>query len=323
MILLASATLCAWGQVSNTAVLSQAEVEQLEITVQQVPYNTSAQTLLGKNYAYFILGVTGYDSYGLASVVDKAKSQGEFAKHAAAVMADPNTLPGILAEGGKELWNDSFATLGSVDQQAPAALAIKALDLAILSDPDNTKWRSYRIPIVVFRSNFSKIMPLSYQEAYRWVTADFAVLGDLDHRFQLTTVAKLAVRAGVLEDATAFAQEMTSKLGDKFYGLWLDGDYVFTANMVFGQVAIRNQDVEAAKSYLMLSGQTTGSPTLNSFGPNMSLAKDLLDAGEGDAVLGFFDQCRSFWKLDYGSLDKWSAQVSNGEMPKFGANLVY
>ena len=136
-------------------------------------------------------------------------------------------------------------------------------------------------------------------------------------------IAKLAVRAGALEDATGFAQDMLSKLGDPRFGLWLDGEYIFFANMVLGQVAIRNGDMEGAKSYLLISGKTQGSPSLNSFGPNMSLAKDLLDAGERDSVLTFFDQCRVFWKLDFGALDKWTDQVRNGQTPNFGANLVY
>ena len=93
--------------------------------------------------------------------------------------------------------------------------------------------------------------------------------------------------------------------------------------MVLGQVAIRNGDTDGAKSYLLTSKTTTGAATLNSFGPNMSLAKDLLDAGERDSVLTFFDECRVFWKLDNGALDKWSNQVRNGQTPNFGANLLY
>jgi hypothetical protein len=67
-----------------------------------------------------------------------------------------------------------------------------------------------------------------------------------------------------------------------------------------------------------------GSPTLNSFGPDMSLAKDLLEAGERDSVLQFFDQCRAFWKKSAleRRLDDWSTVVKGCcRLPDFGSNL--
>ena len=308
-------------------VLSQADVEQLELTVQQTPTDLKSQTLLGKNYAYFVLGVTALGKYGDPTAVDVAKSGSDFAQHAVAQLGTDSTPATVLAEGGRELWNDSFSVqsygVAIADSLAAESLAVKAIDLAIQAQPDNSTWRYYRIPILVFRSNFANILPLSVQDAYAQVKLDFALLADLDHRFLISTIAKLAVRAGALVDATGYAQEMLSKLNDPFFGLWLGGEYVFYANMVLGQVAIRNGDMNGAKAYLLTSGKTTGSPSLNSFGPNMSLAKDLLDVGERDSVLDFFDECRVFWNLDFGALDKWTAQVRNGQTPNFGANLLY
>lgn len=78
-----------------------------------------------------------------------------------------------------------------------------------------------------------------------------------------------------------------------------------------------------AKTYLMAAGRTPGSPQLNSFGPNMSLAKDLLASGERDAVLDFFMSWRSFWKMGSVTLDNWTGAVKAGEVPNFGANLKY
>jgi hypothetical protein len=62
---------------------------------------------------------------------------------------------------------------------------------------------------------------------------------------------------------------------------------------------------------------------MNSFGPNMSLAKDLLEKGEREVVLEYFELCRKFWKLHTGRLDDWSRDVKAGRIPDFGANLVY
>jgi hypothetical protein len=79
-----------------------------------------------------------------------------------------------------------------------------------------------------------------------------------------------------------------------------------------------------AKADLLDAGRVSGGWTLTSFGPNMSLAKELLEKGERDAVLQYLDLCRKFWS--YGakkSLDPWSEQIRNGQIPDFGANLTY
>ena len=55
----------------------------------------------------------------------------------------------------------------------------------------------------------------------------------------------------------------------------------------------------------------------------MSLAKDLLEKGERDVVLEYFEACRKFWKMGEDDLDKWSKEVKAGTIPDFGANLVY
>jgi hypothetical protein len=102
------------------------------------------------------------------------------------------------------------------------------------------------------------------------------------------------------------------------------GNAIFYGNMVLGRVVLsRDHKVDSAKSYLLAAGRTRGSPQLNSFGPNMSLAKDLLLAGERDTVLEFFTSCRAFWKMGPTKLDEWTAAVKSGRVPDFGANLKY
>jgi hypothetical protein len=101
------------------------------------------------------------------------------------------------------------------------------------------------------------------------------------------------------------------------------GEVVFTSNLVLGRLAILSGDTEAAKKYLLLAGHTPGSPVLSGFGPNMSLARELLLASEQETVLQFLDECRVFWKRDKGRLDKWSLEIRSGRTPDFGANLIY
>ena len=50
---------------------------------------------------------------------------------------------------------------------------------------------------------------------------------------------------------------------------------------------------------------------------------DLLERGEHEAVLEYFESCRSFWTMGARQLDAWTATVRGGGIPAFGANLAY
>ena len=75
-----------------------------------------------------------------------------------------------------------------------------------------------------------------------------------------------------------------------------------------------------AKKCLLESGRTLGSPQLNSFGPTMVLAKELLEQGERDAVLEYLHLCPKFWKSETAEsrLDQWSQAIKEGMVPDFG-----
>ncbi len=82
------------------------------------------------------------------------------------------------------------------------------------------------------------------------------------------------------------------------------GDIAHDANTLLGRVALRRGDLVEAKERLAASARIEGSPTLESFGPSMKLAQELLAAGERDAVLQYLEACRVFWKSDRGRLDQ-------------------
>ncbi|MCC5845588.1 MAG: hypothetical protein JJU05_15170 [Verrucomicrobia bacterium] len=104
---------------------------------------------------------------------------------------------------------------------------------------------------------------------------------------------------------------------------WNYGNAVQDANQVLGLIALAEDDVEEAKKRLLASADSEGSPQMNSFGPNMKLAKALLETGERDVVLEYFNRCGIFWKMGEKKLSEWTAAVKNGEIPEFGGNLLY
>ena len=137
--------------------------------------------------------------------------------------------------------------------------------------------------------------------------------------FALPQLAKAALKADALDKAALYANQMLqSPSSDPNYG-----QAVHDGNMVLGMISMKQGNVAQAREYLLASGKTTGSPVLDSFGPNMILAKALLEAGERDAVLEYLEACRAFWKMGASQLDAWTATVRAGGMPSFGANLVY
>jgi hypothetical protein len=74
------------------------------------------------------------------------------------------------------------------------------------------------------------------------------------------------------------------------------GDLIYDANLLLGRMAIRENDIAAAKKHLLLAGKTPGSPTLGSFGPrSYALARELAEKGERDTVIEFLYLVEQFW----------------------------
>ena len=79
----------------------------------------------------------------------------------------------------------------------------------------------------------------------------------------------------------------------------------------------RKGDVAAAIVHLKQSGETKGSPQLNSFGPSMQLARALIQVNEIPPVLHYFKQCREFWQSGDAWLNVYEAKVRRGAVPNF------
>lgn len=152
--------------------------------------------------------------------------------------------------------------------------------------------------------------------------ASKTMMAELGRSALLQYVAVVALDAGELKKAEAYATEMltkaqtTSRKSD-----FPDGNAVHHGNLILGRLALGSGDLAKAKKHLIEAGKTPGSPQLNSFGPNMTLAKELLEKGEKEIVLEYFQFCSEFWKRD--RLKQWTDEVEEGRVPNFGGNLLY
>ena len=150
-----------------------------------------------------------------------------------------------------------------------------------------------------------------------------ALADSAEARFDLLgTVAKRRFEAGDFEAARRTIAELQALL-PSFSDHWNYPAAVATVQIVLGRLALQEGDLVAAKQQLVEAGRSQGSPTMSSFGPNMSLAHDLLVAGERQTVLDYFEACRGFWNMGEDRLDIWAMYVNAGRIPDFGANLDY
>jgi tetratricopeptide (TPR) repeat protein len=136
----------------------------------------------------------------------------------------------------------------------------------------------------------------------------------------LPSIATVALEAGETAKARGYAEEMLKSAGNDSSG-WNGGNLVHHGHLVLGRLALRDGDTKTAQEHLLAAGKTKGSPQLNSFGPNMTLAKELLEKGERQTVLEYLKLCGAFWKKS--DLEAWTKEVQAGKMPDFGANLEY
>lgn len=157
------------------------------------------------------------------------------------------------------------------------------------------------------------------EKAFQQYKLSYDLSDTLERDALLVGLAKTAFAAGLNDDAKAFATKML----DDDTADWNRGNRIHHGNLILGQIALSDGNVDEAKSRLLLAGKTTGSPQLNSFGPNMLLAKELLERGETEVVLEYFELCKKFWASPNRKLEQWADDVKSKRNPQFGGNLAH
>ena len=128
----------------------------------------------------------------------------------------------------------------------------------------------------------------------------------------LQLAAEVAVVANETDKAREYADLMldTDPRDSRHYG-----DHVHHGNITLGKIALAQGDVDGAASYLLLAASTPGSQRLRGMGPDTTLAKELLEKGERESVLQYFDECARFWERGRDQLKQWAIVVRGGGIP--------
>jgi hypothetical protein len=104
-----------------------------------------------------------------------------------------------------------------------------------------------------------------------------------------------AIAAGNLDDAEAFAERMLAHAAEERDDGWPADDQRHMAHTLLGFVRLRRGDLDGAEEELIQSAEVSPTPVLRSFGPDLSLAWELLLAGRGEAVVTFAQRFGRFW----------------------------
>lgn len=139
--------------------------------------------------------------------------------------------------------------------------------------------------------------------------------------YDLGDLAQLAFAVGDYEKAVSAAQRLLTLAQERNDKRSDHGNAVHDSNCVLGRVALWRGDIVSAKEFLLQASKSPGSPSLNSFGPEMDLAQDLLNRGERKVVLDYLWNCHRFWNglLSTPLVLFWSAAITLGFRPKLNS----
>ena len=226
------------------------------------------------------------------------------------------------------LRNDNPLVLGNaasffqhIDPSQATELLLRARSL----DPDEGTW-----PSMLGRISLSAAQKLSmpesdteqeiqarqssFREAWRYFDEALGKMKDPGFEFDvLASAAEAALGSGKHAEAVSCAQRLLDLVPTRAD----EGDYgdaIHDANRILGFVALREGRTEEACQRLIDAGGTPGSPALNSFGPQVDLADQLLQRGERASVLEYLRLCSRFWASAKPKM--WSDEIRQGGTPR-------
>lgn len=153
------------------------------------------------------------------------------------------------------------------------------------------------------------------ESEYSWNPNNLFVTTRLSRFYSLNDKIAEAYRANDSGKVKVLAKE-NLELAAAYRCNWNFGNAIHDTNRILGLVSLKSGDIDAAANYLLKAGKSTGSPQLNSFGPELDLANELLKLGKVDAVQSYLKDIKAFWEMNNGQVDVWLAQIEKGGRPQ-------
>jgi hypothetical protein len=180
----------------------------------------------------------------------------------------------------------------ALGEDDPLSLSEHWLRRAIEIVPPGTEWKPSLSQTLVNKASRT----LDPKEKVRLLTEAVSLVAENAKWFALSSLIVAEFDAG--DDAAAEHDAKSLLAGPT------NANIYNTAQTVLGRIAAARGDLNEAKSRLTASITTPDSIKNPVFQPNMTLAQDLYDAGQKDAVSQFLEGTRNVWKFDRGRIDR-------------------
>jgi hypothetical protein len=195
------------------------------------------------------------------------------------------------------------------DPRRSAALLEKAQQL----EPGNRQWP---MDLATVYSSPSGCLadPEASQKALAVLEEMSTPTNDAEKGYHLQKLAKAAIGAHELAKARLYGTQLVERARGGEFGPE-SGNALHHGNLILGRLAFKAGDVEEAKRFLLESAKVPGTPQLESFGPDLALAKELLAEGQQETVIQFLILCGNFWQSPQHELDQWIYAIRQGKNP--------
>ncbi len=278
------------------------------------PDNQTVAMMTGASEAIAVLGGSAVDRNGMITKFDEALANSDEAaraRHQLDTTSNANELAGAAI---------SFSTqrmalmMHQKSQEADAAfdLAEKYAKRSVEIAPSQ--------PAYIGLRNLYQMKAAGIQDPRQrlvWLEkANRVPATELERSYLLPLLAEAHFEAGELEEAATEANELL-RAGAANPKDWNYGNAIHHGNIILGRIALKGGDVSLAAERLLEAGRTSGSPQLNSFGPDWKLAQELVKAGQTKPVLVYLELVRNFWRMDNGALETWAGVIRSGGTPNF------
>lgn len=333
------------GNFLESTYLSAQEASELEDTVEKNPDNLEAESRLLSYYYTHAFKEKDLRPKHEQRILWLIQNHPE-----AALLNQPHghLLPRIhnYYTEGERIWNIqlqkypdnlkvisnacSFFEAGNIDLAIQCYKRGKSIDPENASDWDRKLGNSYNAKMVNSSADQQPLWAKEALSAYESAYAESkpklfsypigstraVAFPDLMKSGLLVSMVKAAFAAGDLDQASKYANQMLETAGERENSLH-KGDYIYQGNSILGLIAVQKGDLDSAGKYLLKAAETPGSAGLK-FGPDMSLAKELLNSGMRDTVLAFLKKCQKFWTSDtLNPLGQWIQEMEEGKAPDF------
>lgn len=153
------------------------------------------------------------------------------------------------------------------------------------------------------------------ESEFSWNPANQFVTPKLSRFYSLEHLIRAAYEERNEKELRALTDEYLA-LASTYRCNWNYGNAIHDANRYLGLVSLREGKVDEAAAFLVRSGKSKGSPTLNNFGPDLDLANELLKLGRTDPVKEYLAGIKTFWKGSADQVDEWLSAIDRGEKPE-------